>query len=71
MDVSTDYRARIATELFGETHRPLDSYFQLYDSLIARSDVHALQVEEPGPEDLTPITHEDILEAVRVLPRGP
>ncbi|RYP54211.1 hypothetical protein DL768_000990 [Monosporascus sp. mg162] len=71
MSRSTDYQTQIATELLGTTTRPLDSYFKVYDGLIARSDVHVLQVEEPGPENLTPISHDDILAGTQILRKNP
>ncbi|KAH6867873.1 hypothetical protein B0T10DRAFT_553878 [Thelonectria olida] len=71
MTSSTDYCAQIATELLGTTSRSFDSYFKVYHDLIARSDVHVLQVEEPGPEDLAPISHDDILAGAKVLREDP
>jgi len=68
---NTAYRTRIATEFLGTTTRSFGSYFKVYDSLIARGDVLALQVEEPGPEDTSPITHDDILSAAKVLRKNP
>lgn len=71
MASSTDYQTQIATELLSTAARSFDSYFKVYDDLIARSDVHILQVEEPGPEDSKRISHDDILAAARVLREDP
>jgi hypothetical protein len=65
------YRARIASELFGSAPLSLGSYFAVYDNLIARSDGHALQIEEPEPEHTKTVTHADILLAAEILRRDP
>jgi hypothetical protein len=66
-------RKRIAAELFRTTPPALGFYFRLYDSLIVRNDVYALQIEEPEPAQFPArsITHNDILEAAAVLRRDP
>jgi hypothetical protein len=67
-------RKRIAAELFATTPPALGSYFRVFDSLIARSDVHVIQIEEPDPGQASPIraiTHNDILIASRILRGNP
>ncbi|KAH7111490.1 hypothetical protein B0J13DRAFT_272385 [Dactylonectria estremocensis] len=71
MASSINYQTQIATELLGTTARSFDSYFKIYDDLIARSDVHVLQIEEPGPEDSNHISHDGILAGARVLRENP
>ena len=70
---SDGYRARVASGLFGGTPHSLGSYFKVYDNLIARGDVHVLQIEEPEaePEHTNTITHDDILLAAEILRSDP
>ncbi|KAG7284001.1 hypothetical protein NEMBOFW57_010359 [Staphylotrichum longicolle] len=67
------YRIRIASGLFDCAPQSLGSYFDVYDKLLARGDVHALQIEdpEPGIEHLDPITDDDILLAAGILRSDP
>ena len=67
MAMDTDYRTRIAGQLLGTTADSLSVYFRVYDSLIARNNIHVLRIEEPEPGIPHPITHDDILEVAGIL----
>jgi len=66
-----DYRAHVASELLGcDKPHHLESYFTVYDNLLARSDVRVLQIEDPedpGRQRVVPLTYKDILNAANVL----
>ena len=63
----TDARVEVAAELLGSAPRHLESYFKVYDGLLARSDVCVLQLEEPGLQEATRSTYRDLLAAAKVL----
>lgn len=65
------YKTRITAELLSSKGRSFDSYFKVYDDLVARSDLHILQIEDVGPEDASPISHDDILVAAATLRENP
>ncbi|KAL2128568.1 hypothetical protein VTI74DRAFT_9009 [Chaetomium olivicolor] len=67
-------RERVAAGLFGTTPPALGSYFRVYDSLIARTDVYVLQIESPESGQWDPvkaITHDEILDAADILRGNP
>ncbi|KAH7148338.1 hypothetical protein EDB81DRAFT_792048 [Dactylonectria macrodidyma] len=67
-----EYRTHIASEILGTTNREFKQYFKYYDQLVVPDDdVHVVQVQQPEPGDLTPITHADVLEAIRVIRGDP
>lgn len=68
MDGAPEYRNRIASELLGTTKRGFDQYFKYYDQLVVSdTGAHIVQVDQPRSGDLTPITHADVLEAVKAI----
>ena len=72
MEINTGYRAQIIQELFGPVGRDFESYVKVYDNLvydnlIACTELHVLQIEEPGPGDSALISHVDILTAMRIF----
>ncbi|KAH7019620.1 hypothetical protein EDB80DRAFT_205308 [Ilyonectria destructans] len=67
-----EYRNRIASELLGTTKRGFEQYFKYYDQLVVPdTGAHIVQVDQPQSGDLTPITHADVLEAVKVIRGNP
>lgn len=71
MDNNADYRQRIGSELFGGLGRDFEKYFDVYDQMMAVSEVYALQVEQPQLHDPAPISHDDVLVAAKVLRGNP
>ncbi|KAL6409846.1 hypothetical protein AUP68_06247 [Ilyonectria robusta] len=68
MDGVPEYRNRIASELLGTTKRGFEQYFKYYDQLVVSdTGAHIVQVDQPRSGDLTPITHADVLEAVKAI----
>ncbi|KAK3301868.1 uncharacterized protein B0T15DRAFT_325805 [Chaetomium strumarium] len=65
---------KVSAEPFATTASSLGSYLRVFDNLIARSDVHVLQVEEPDPRGaaaIRAITYNDILIAAKILRSNP
>lgn len=66
-----EHRDRLARELFGVSSASLESYFRIYDNLMAWNEVYILHVEDANPELPNTVTHDDILRAVQLLRRQP
>jgi len=65
------HRGRLARELFGTSSASLESYFRLYDNLMAWNEVYILNVDDADPTSPNTITHDDILQALQLLRSQP
>ncbi|KAK7911825.1 hypothetical protein PG985_014306 [Apiospora marii] len=71
MESHPSYRDQLAAELFGTTSRAFESYFKVFDGLMSYNDSYVLQIEDIGPRNPAPITHEDIIAATKLLRDDP